>query len=104
MPCLEVVICAPARVIEFASENIGFDLTIPLFGAELIEPLREVRQLIRRQTRDYNFKLFNAHIRILELRPRVVNPMSVPVTWTLDVRLWTTSELSVHYCRAAPRR
>lgn len=60
-PSLEVVVCAPARGIELASQNIGFDLTIPLFRAELVEPLREDRQLILSQTRDNKFKLFNAH-------------------------------------------
>jgi hypothetical protein len=71
---LKVVICALASGIEFTRENIGFDLTVPLSGAKLIEPPREKGQLVWRKSRDYKFKFFNAHVVILSLSAHVVNP------------------------------
>jgi hypothetical protein len=69
----KIVIGAPASGIEFTRENIGFDLTIPLFSPKLIEPTGEKGQLIRRKPRDYKFKFFNAHDVILSLSEHLVN-------------------------------
>jgi hypothetical protein len=72
-PRLKVVVCALPRGVELACPNISFDLTIPLFSAKLIEPLREECQLIRGKPRDHKFKLFNAHVVILKLCRQAVN-------------------------------
>lgn len=71
---LKVVICALASGIEFTREYIGFNLTIPLYGAKLIEPPGEKGQLVCRKLRDYSFKFFNAYVLILSLSAHVVNP------------------------------
>ena len=77
---LEVVVCALARSIQLSSQNIGFDLTIPLISAKLVEPPRKEGQLICCKTRDNQFKLFNAHDVILKVEPAAVNLVTYRLT------------------------